>query len=459
MKKNIIYLLFALLISSLFLANCNAATAYSVGGKFASGTGHDGDDFTQNVLTAANAYGWISDITSYYNNYPTESYLQSASRFGGSRAFFINSHANSSLMVIGSKNETAYRTGIHKEGNLCTADRYNLVGMRGRNFNSTNVITFAGCETGAGSDNLVTTAREEGAKAAVGFKENIVSRFNTGPSWLQKYNYALGNGFSVQTAINQANAAYPNDTLARSVVMSGNSNTTLGSASRSMSSQKNSGFVSIAPIEENYKVLNLNSANVKANANIKEFSESNYLNTIVSVVANDDESFNINDYKVTSNVINEEEGYAQIFLTYYIDGKIETNKVYLATINNYELESIILAGVTKQKAYGLNKNSLNTNSIDLLEKIQLFENVKTQKIVENAPNYLFKSENALSKANTVSELQFNDNIKDVSEKYFYDYNTNTLQYILTYTKSIQMETTEGEEFEVYEGENVVLGLD
>lgn len=50
-----------------------------------------------------------------------------------------------------------------------------------------------------------------------------------------------------------------------------------------------------------------------------------------------------------------------------------------------------------------------------------------------------------------------DNIKDVSEKYFYDYNTNTLQYILTYTKSIQMETTEGEEFEVYEGENVVLG--
>lgn len=83
-------------------------------------------------------------------------------------------------------------------------------------------MSFVGCNTASNTDNLCTTAVAEGADCAIGFTSNIHFRTTDGKNWLIYYHNALGNGSSIEEAIDAATTAAPNSDLGDYVDTSGN---------------------------------------------------------------------------------------------------------------------------------------------------------------------------------------------------------------------------------------------
>lgn len=461
-KHKCLRIVLACLSVFLFMQSASAKEyAYSVGSKWATGTAHAGDDFTKNVDVAADAYGWLSGYTSYYNYNPTYSYMSgsngSINRLGGSSVYFINGHANSQSILVAGSNTTNNRTGIHISNNGTTVSEggltFKLAGLNGRNMNNTKLITFAGCSTAKASSNLPSKAVSQGAKSAVGFKGNIISRFNDGPNWLKKYNYTLGNGVTVARAIEAATTAYPNDTLSQYVTAYGNTNTRLGTLdTNSLTSAiyKDSSISEmIIPIEDEYKSISYDNISVYINPTIKSFSNqklssfSNTYNTIIEAIKREDSSFDINKYKVSYNLVNEEENYGFIFFTYFI-GDVETNKVYLATIRDNKLTNLMLAGVKEKNIINID----NINNNELKNTITKFENNKGNKLMSATRNKnIFTNANILNSDKTIKVSSFNNNVTSYDEKYYYDFNTNSFQYILNVYHTIDG-LTDGESISI-----------
>lgn len=459
-KKLLLFTIASVTASMLIGTNCYAASrAYSVGTKWPTGTYQAGSDFTTNVKNASNAYGWLEGYTSYYNTEPTYSYMK-GSRLGSSQAYFINGHASATRIDVVSKDEDNYRTGIsiYGDGNgICdgTGDAWIYAGLDGRSMSSTKVITFAGCQTGKGTNNLVTKAVAQGAKSAVGFKANVTSRFEDGPKWMKKYNNLLGNGNTVQKSITGAVTAYPNWDLSTYVTSSGNTSTKLGTLASTSSNYISSLNIMTAeerellkPIEETYAFLEVNNTiNVELKDNselIKTSTSSSSLNnnikSIIEVIKEYDSSFNLNEYKMTYNLVNESEGYGYIFFTYYIDNIIETNKVYLVEIMNNKVENIILAGV--KEANTINVSNVTTST--LTKKVSNFELTEKEEAVVSKNSNIFNTQNILTEEKSIDETQLNENIKEHNEKYYYDYNTKELSYMLTTYIETPNQTIEGE---------------
>lgn len=478
MKKNY-YLIGGILLSMLLTTpNVLASTsAFSVGSKYASTIDPTQSDFTQNVINAAQGYYPHSTLTaSYYTNNPTYSYLN-GTKVGGSRVFFINGHAGPTSIYTAAKDSTEYRTGL----SLSSTNPYNevsqkfnnktfkLVGIGNRSFAATNIITFAGCKTNEGSNTITRKAYNNGAKVAIGFTNSITSRFYKGPDWLKKYNYSLGAGNSVSTAVKQAKITYPNEDLTSYVSIVGDGNTTIGTKNTHSLS------LSLETVDESYnetKLINpdidmetynevrmdinelfqlvsdkkIDNIDFKSLNNIVLEDLSKYkdiFKSVIDEISAFDNQFNINDYKVIYNLVNEEEGFGFLNFYYYIDGKIETNKVYSADINNYEITGINLAGVRK-----ININKINNvNENELIEKINSFEQDKLQKI-NKATNLKLKNVKRSLKNNVINLENFNDDIEKVTEKYIYDYNDNTLKYNLSLTVGNHNTFSEIEGYEI-----------
>lgn len=365
----------------LFIPNVYASTlAYSVGSKYASTIDSNQSDFTENVKNAAEGYYPHSTLTaSYYSTNPTYSYLN-GTKLGGSRVFFINGHANSSSILTASKDSTEYRTGLSISStnpNYVTTSfnnkEFKLVGFGNRSFAATNIISFVGCSADSGNVTLTKKAVSNGAKVAVGFKNSIASRFEDGPDWLKKYNYSLGAGNSVDTAIEQASTTYTNTNLVTYLSVVGDGNTTIGTTNNY------SLALSLEKVDESYNETKLINPNIdiemynEVRIDINELYQSvsnNKINTIDVKSLNDielddlsnyktifkpiideillfDNQFDVSDYKVMYNLINKEEGFGILNFYYYIDGIIETNKVYSIIIKNFDITTIKLAGVKK----------------------------------------------------------------------------------------------------------------
>lgn len=459
-KKILLFTISSVTASMFIVTNCYAANkAYSVGSKWPTGTYGAGSDFTTNVKNASNAYGWLDGYTSYYNTEPTYSYMK-GSRLGSSQAYFINGHASATHIDVVSKDESNYRTGITISGDgngICdsSGDEWIFAGLDGRNMSGTKLITFAGCQTGKGTNNLVTKAVSQGAKTAVGFKENVTSRYVDGPKWLKKYNNLLGNGNTVKKAISGAVTAYPNWDLSTYVTSSGNTSTKLGILATTSSNYIKNLNVSTAeerdllkPIEETYAVLGVDSTiNIelnKASGVIKTNDSMSGLNSalknVIEVIKKYDSTFNLNEYKMSYNLVNESEGYGYIFFTYYIDNTIETNKVYLVEIMNNRVENIILAGVKEANIINISNDITNT----LIKRVTNFAVKEKEKAVISENSNIFNTQNILTEENCIDETKLNENIKEYSEKYYYDYNTKELSYMLTTYIETANQTVDGE---------------
>lgn len=465
MKKIKLLFIYFIAMNIIICSNCYAFNAYSVGSKYAVGVTHAGDDLTLNVTNAAMAYKKITGCNSYKSLISSYDYMR-GSRLGSSRVYFINGHANYDRIATAGYDKDNYRTGIsiYNDGyayNDNLGDKWIFAGLNGRNMSGTRLITFAGCLTASQSNNLTTKAVEQGAKTAVGFSTTIYSRTEYGPTWLIAYNDSLANGYNITSAVDRASISYPSSSLTKGVVIKGNTSTKLvdgpelcsfGSLNESQSYKSleillQEGRGSLKSIENTYKKVMVTSQ-IKLDLSKKE--EINYSNDsiikVVNLIKKEDLDFNENDYKITYNIVNEERGYAYIFFTYFINGNIETNKVYLAIVDNNNVRDIVLAGV---KESNINKvKSADNNALS--NKLNNFEKNDKKDCLYKEAKKMYKEVSQFSvndiftNSNEVNVSKISKDIKDYEEKYFYDYNTNELSYKLMMGVEIENGTYDGE---------------
>ena len=358
---------------------------------------------------------------------------------------FTNGHSNGGTILFASRNSSAYRTGISIGNDNTTLTeagaQYNLVGLSNTNMSSTRMIVFAGCNTGAWpnttenpySTNLPSRAVASGATSAVGFRNTVTTRFGDGPNWLNKFNTCIKNGYGIDGAITAACAAYPNCDMSPVAMAAGNIYATVVPV-------KTVGTFAESDLKNQYYTIDstgLETVSIDTNITNENLSQhADEFSSIIQKIKEKDSTFEISNYKVTYNEINKEQGFAHIFFTEYIDGKIETNKVYLVVIKNGKIEDIILAGIPKSNLKAQNKvDSVETDN--LMNKIEKFENDRTNQIAHvdtKFKNIKLQSDGQIN-SNSISE-----NIESTEEKYYYDYNTNELKYIIKYVEKCEMDT-------------------
>lgn len=452
MKKNMKK--FLLVLAMLFIQNnVFADSAYSVGCLFTPASNLAGDT-TQLVYDAANAY-YQANINSYYNIEPTYSYLNSTTRLGGSRAFFIAGHGTYQAMWLASQGQAGseYWTGVWNDDYDISSGGFHFVPIDGRNMNNTKVITFAGCNTANldHSDNLALTAVANGAHAAVGW----IGRTDNNRQWLKTYNYALGAGYSVIQAGMRASDAYDNNNTSTYWYHEGNENakmttTTVDrmynpevrldtSSERLVTSKINEKeieyYLATTDPEDIYVTIDTETFeipyydNVLFREKLSDYEKS--FEKIISIIKNYDSSFNVDDYKLIYKFINKQNGTGFIKFVYYISENISTNKVYTISFNNNKVESIMLTGVRKNNIGNI--KSLNEKS--LINKVNSFEETKFSTISSEMLSLYEENSNLNQARSNNSLVKTNSN---VSEIYHYDYNDNSITYDLqVLQKSVQ----------------------
>lgn len=426
--------------------------AYSIGTVFAVPK-HNGDNFKTNAINAANKYAQISGVRSYYNTEPDYTYMRGNNPRGqrriGSYIVFINGHANQETICAASSNTTANRTGIKAGYDGTTTDSdgyvYTMAGLQSTNMSGVGIISFIGCHTGAWpnaefSTSLPLRAVERGANAALGFRNDISSRVNYGPEWLNAYNQALVNGYTIDGALTYACMQYPTSNMSSCVMAEGNVNSKINPIlTRSLNDLE----------IDDYKHLQITNPNIYIIA--EKYDEEKPLyecqdkyEEIIELIQSQDKSFNINEYKVTSNIVNEESGISHFYFTKYINDNIKTNKVYMITTKNNLVNNIIIAGVKEENIN--NENSLNKNMLNTeINQFAINKDIKVKEKLLSTNSNLQENKN-ISNVNAL--LSTDEAIEDIQEYYYYDYNNCELKYILEYTKNCELSTKEREGIEI-----------
>ncbi len=426
--------------------------AYSVGSLWKT-PHHYNDDFRPNVYNAANKYSQISGISSYYNTEADYTYMRGNNPKGqrriGSYLFFINGHANPASILSASSDTTQNRTGITVgyDSTVMEDGEFTVAGLQSTNMSGTRLISFVGCSTGAWpSDefpvNLPTRAVQQGANAALGFREPIESRVGDGPNWLNAFNQALVNGYGIDGANTYACTQYPNTGMSRCSMAEGNIYSTVVPVTRSTSMLQEN-------IENEYKMFTVPKQNInivideKNSDNEKALSEcEDKYKEIIEIIRAQDNDFNIDEYKVSSNCVNKENGVSHIYFTKYISDNIRTNKVYLIKTNKNIVNDIIIAGIKKENI----KEERKLDRAFIEEKISKFNNEKIETVNNKLECNNVKSIRLLE--TTENLFEFNDNIEDIEEYYYYDYNTGKLKYIMEYSEKFELSTTDRTQIEI-----------
>lgn len=419
-SKIIVVFIISFLTFSLTLLPVSASTtrySYSVGVNHGFVWPWSNDlegDFTGNVDYASTAYGMISNVTSYKNYTPAYEYMRGNNPNTGkprmsSSILFFNGHANYDHMAFNHHNNNGeYATGVHYSTDYDSpTSGYKYAGIQSYDMNTVELVSFVGCSTAAGQTNLTTRAVSQGAKTAVGFSDDIHSRFNFGPDWLKKYHDALANGYTVSGAVNYATNAHPNSDLGDYVVIKGNS-------SNKISSNKQSKSLSLSEYGKQYRShipVHLSTI-MKYNGN-RLNKVDHHLDELIKKIKEINPEFEPEKYELRAQEYNEEEGLGIIKFTYYI-GDVRTSSVYLAFVHNGVVDII----------------SDRTEDQTKMKNQHVFEEALSAKVSE------FKT--SLNSDNIVHEISSkyagkSIHMNNVKERYEYDYETGNLYYVLDYT--------------------------
>lgn len=151
-------------------------------------------------------------------------------------------------------------------------------------------------------------------------------------------------------------------------------------------------------LNEEIKKININTDNLK-------------YNSIINKIKEIEPDFDIANYKITEHIYNEDDGNGIINFVYYINGEIETNKVFMATVKNNVVKEVALVGVLKDN---YSKMELTNESILINKVNQNIQNIeRTNKLIMRT------NENSI-----------------VSSYYLYDYNDGTLKNITEFSKTL-----------------------
>ncbi len=198
---------------------------------------HPGDDFTGFASDTYAEYqkleSGIPSFDVYLKTQPTSTMLRGnlgEKKFMASDVITLFGHANFDSQIFHHDN----KGGIYKSGVIyldhdwdSPKSEHQYVGIKSEDMQSVDLISFIGCKTAYGTDNLTTRAAERGAKTAIGFSESIYPWRADGYLWIQVYAEELAKGNTVagaaRVASYRANEIAPNNdsSLASSYVIKG----------------------------------------------------------------------------------------------------------------------------------------------------------------------------------------------------------------------------------------------
>lgn len=313
-------------------------TAYSIGVKFyktSSATTYD--DFVTNATNAQSAYSEISDITSGRTQYPTTTILKNHIN---DNIIFLNSHANYDHIAFRYKNSSDkyIQNGYIMGSDATMTNGTAYVGLGDCNLSNVELITFAGCKTAdtTKGNNITATAVKQGAKCAVGFTDEIVSKSSSGKAWLNSYNKYLASGCNIGEAVYKATKDNSTSNLGTYVSIYG-----YGAGKITNSEAK-----AIELSDGTSKVIT---------ANDILSSESALLNFMQSY----DNEFNNDDYKYYVNMFNKETNTGMVVFNHYINDKIITNKSYVICIENGYVTDVLKSNINNN----IDEEILNTRVV------------------------------------------------------------------------------------------------
>lgn len=404
-----------LAVNSSMVASASDTTHYG----YCIGVNHDSadslsGDFTANVKYAATCYGMMDNYRGFYQNLPSVDYLRSETNPNGVRKLasdvvFLNGHANYYSMVFGE----SLGSGVYY-GEDAYDSSYQYAGLKSiSTMNTVDLISFVGCSTAAGSENLTSVAHDQGATTSVGFTGPITSRFGEGPRWLQRYNDHLANGYSVQDAVNYASACYPDCDLSTYVKIYGStSNTITNTDSLSLNVE-----MEVLESEDiNVSVSDMQNCSLSST----DACEFEGFDILVSQLENLYDDFDVNNYKITINMYSDNQLDGMIMLTYYIGENIATNKAYVISVENGVATEIIPSSVINAAMPALFNNK-TVDEKELIAAVNRFEQLRVSQGLPMTLNIGLDAD-ALENAELV----------ETRGKYFYDYSSNELSYCESY---------------------------
>lgn len=360
--------------------------AYSIGTKWSSSL-----DYTGNIAVASCEYMSIDNLISCHLIKPTGTDIRSnnpnGNRIIASKLVFLNGQANYQRFYFNHLNNSSYMTGV------CTGydkvdEGYTFAGLASTDMSTCKVITFAGCYTGDTSGEykcLAEKAVAKGAKTAVRWRGLINTRDSVGEDWLYIYNNKLASGYTVAESIRAAANRYPNDEMTSLVQIAGDPTRVVATAS--------------LKTDTTYLVLE-DVIDVEAT----RFSNEYILNALQEY----DETINLTDYKVSVNMFDPVNGDGFVIFTYYIGGKVKTNKSYICHIEGNQL-SYIADTIENISEEDVSISAYRRNSLSEDELLSKVNNHNKEKEPAVSTEYLV-------------------NLEEYKEEYYYDYTTDTLSY-------------------------------
>lgn len=382
--------------------------AYSFGVNHPSTDTLSGD-FTCNVSQAYRAYARISDVSSNYTFSPTLVFLRTPTvnpngiRTIASEIVFINGHADYKNILFGESLSTGVYYG---EDYSSSTSGYFYVGIESTDLSGVDLMSLVGCNTADSSknENLASNAYVQGATTVVGFTDSITSRSANGQTWLTRYNDELAAGATVSEAISRASAMIPDSNLGDYVTIYGSSsNRIASSASRALTnSSYSTSYNCNIPFEYGTSIVRAPASSVTELSLLYEYLKTQY------------PSFDENDYKITVNIYNSKECAGQIILRYFIDGLIETNKAFVAPIDQGIIKSIYLSEAMSNGISNTASSIQNANTTTL-----------ESSLIQRAQSFI--PETVRIQTTSRTDTSFSETVK-TEYRYFYNYLTDSLTY-------------------------------
>lgn len=290
---------------------------------------------------------------------------------------------------------------------MCGPDGYDYTGINNFYMNKTDIVIFLSCNTGEGSDNLVTAAKSQGSKVSIGWKEKI---YDDAAMWVERFMISLNSGGTINTAIDYANSyLYPHSSSKAYYIALGNANyknmTLKNLQSQSIVNIRSENERKIYTLNGNYNYSQLEEE-LK-----RKFSIENIKDYEVNYTKN--ESYDIIDYTLLINGFKSQLGYT-VFK--YPDKII----IYDNTTNEIEQINNYAKNVTTN-------NNLSFNETEIIEQVLAQYTEKFNKL----------SNKKINLESTLKRFDISNN------KYYFDINvmiTDEVQntsYISTYSYLIK----------------------
>ncbi|MBS4024334.1 MAG: hypothetical protein KGZ96_01520 [Clostridia bacterium] len=382
-KKSLLsFFLAIILLINVVSASAAAEYAYSIGTDYDAGLFDSDIDTSADATSAATDFS-LAGYSSYYNTMPTYQYMRGNNPVGTPRMessiLFFSGHANYDNMAFNyQKKGGDYATGVYWDYNYDSSTTgYKYAGIKSYAMTKVKLITFGGCKTALGTDNIAKRAVNLGAKATVGWPESIAASSHS--QWLSKYTDKLGTGGTVKQAVDYANSFSYSDSLVKNAIIYGDSAlkikiatataTSLSSTvaeptldqSKDGEAVKGNEDIELKIKQDELKRKKFISQEIKF-----DFNNLNYDQIADYIVDNIDKTFDLNNYNI--NLVNRKDGSGVIDLMQQV-GEFKTTSGYTILIDDNKVQSVYNNKINK----GINKTikTVTQKQIDEAKKVAL----------------------------------------------------------------------------------------